>query len=106
MSTQAIENVEWVDEPGPDTQATRKMHSLNSPGGGDSYVLPAASASEIGGVKLATSVAAVASADAAAATGDAPTKAEFDAVVTLANELKTKLNSVLANVKSAGQMAS
>jgi len=38
----------------------------------------------------------VASADAQAAAGAAPTKAEFDAVVTLANELKKTLNSMLS----------
>ena len=38
----------------------------------------------------------VASADAKAAAGDAPTKAEFDALVALANELKKKLNSILS----------
>lgn len=38
----------------------------------------------------------VASADAKAAAGAAPTKAEFDAVVKLANELKKTLNSMLS----------
>lgn len=38
----------------------------------------------------------VASADAKAAAGEAPTKAEFDAVVKLANELKKTLNSMLS----------
>lgn len=38
----------------------------------------------------------VASADAQAAAGEAPTKAEFDAVVKLANELKKALNSMLS----------
>lgn len=33
--------------------------------------------------------------DAAAAAGDAPTKAEFDAAVTLLNELKAKYNGLL-----------
>lgn len=37
----------------------------------------------------------VAAADAAAAAGAAPTKAEFDAVVTLVNELKAKHNKLV-----------
>ena len=42
----------------------------------------------------ATSVAA---ADAVAAAGDPPTKAEFDAVVALANELKADFNALLTD---------
>jgi hypothetical protein len=38
--------------------------------------------------------AKVASADAVVAAGSAPTKAEFDAVVALVNEMKTKLNAI------------
>lgn len=38
----------------------------------------------------------VTSADAHAAAGEAPTKAEFDAVVKLVNELKKTLNSMLS----------
>lgn len=41
-------------------------------------------------------VATITSADAAAAAGDPPTKAEFDVVVTLINEIKTKLNAIAA----------
>ena len=37
----------------------------------------------------------VAAADAAAAAGATPTKAEFDAVVTLVNELKAKHNKLV-----------
>ncbi len=37
----------------------------------------------------------VTAADAAAAAGTAPTKAEFDAVVTLVNELKAKHNKLV-----------
>lgn len=37
-----------------------------------------------------------AAADAVAAAGAAPTKAEYDAVVALANELKHDLNAVVA----------
>lgn len=73
--------------------------------GGSAYVLPAATTSALGGVKKASGVTAVSSADATAAAGEAPTKAEFDAVVTLCNELKTQLNDLISKNKSAGQMA-
>lgn len=56
-------------------------------------------------VKKSSAVSAVASADATAATGEAPTKAEFDAVVALANELKTQVNDLISKAKTAGQMA-
>lgn len=42
----------------------------------------------------------ITSADAAAAAGAAPTKAEFDAVVTLANELKADLNKFVKQLTS------
>lgn len=46
----------------------------------------------------ASGTAAVTAADAtAAANDDGPTKAEFDAVVTLANELKAKLNTIIGS---------
>lgn len=51
-------------------------------------------------------IAAIATADAAAAAGEAPTKAEFDPVVALANANKAKINAVLAALKSAGIIAS
>jgi len=53
----------------------------------------------------ATTVAAVAAVDGVAAAGANPTKAEFDAVVTLANESKAQLNAALAALKAAGMMA-
>ena len=56
-------------------------------------------------VKKSSAVSAVASADATAATGDAPTKAEFDAAVTLLNECKAQLNDLISKAKTAGQMA-
>ena len=65
----------------------------------------AATTSAAGLVKKAGAVDPVASADAAAAAGEAPTKEEFAAVVTLLNECKSKLNSLIANEKTAGQMA-
>jgi hypothetical protein len=51
---------------------------------------------EVTGSFKASGVAAVTSADAAAAAGSTPTKAEFDAVVTLANELKAQVNQLLS----------
>lgn len=56
-------------------------------------------------VKKSSAVSAVASANATAAAGDAPTKAEFDAVVKLVNELKTQVNDLITKAKTAGQMA-
>lgn len=70
--------------------------------GGSAYMLPAATTAALGGVKKGASVAAVSAADATAAAGAAPTKAEFDAVVTELNETKKKLNAALASLKAAG----
>ena len=56
-------------------------------------------------VKKSSAVSAVASADAAEAASDTPTKAEFDAVVTLLNECKEQLNDMISKAKTAGQMA-
>ena len=96
----------------PDGHAVVKLVFVDDEGnptdiesGGSVYVLPAATTSALGGVKKSSGVAAVSSAKAIAAAGDAPTKAEFDAVVTLCNELKTKLNDFISKNKSAGQMA-
>lgn len=65
----------------------------------------AATTTTQGLVKKASATTAVSSSDATAAAGDTPTKAEFDAVVTLCNELKTQLNDLISKAKSAGQMA-
>lgn len=64
-----------------------------------------ATTTKAGLVKKASATNAVASADATAAAGDAPTKAEFDAVVTLCNELKAQVNDLITKAKGAGQMA-
>ncbi|HIU88869.1 MAG TPA: hypothetical protein IAC71_01265 [Candidatus Caccomonas pullistercoris] len=56
-------------------------------------------------VKKSSAVRAVASADAAEAASDTPTKAEFDAVVTLLNECKAQVNDMISKAKTAGQMA-
>ena len=52
-----------------------------------------------GAVKTSAKVAA---ADGAAAAGSAPTKAEFDAVVTLANDLKAKYNALITQLAGNG----
>lgn len=97
----ATRNVNVVDTPGPGP-----AEDMYIPGaGGSSYELPAATTSTMGGVKKASSVAAVSAADATStASTETVDPTEFAAVVTLCNELKAKLNSVLTNVKSAGQM--
>lgn len=64
-----------------------------------------ATTAKAGLVKKASATNAVASANATAAAGDAPTKAEFNAVVTLCNELKAQVNDLITKAKSAGQMA-
>lgn len=49
---------------------------------------------------MKASTSKVTAADAAAAAGSAPTKAEFDAVVTLANELKAKYNALATKLSA------
>ena len=48
---------------------------------------------------------AVTAADAAAAAGDAPTKAEYDVLVTLANANKAAINLILTALKEANVIA-
>ena len=60
---------------------------------------------DFGGVKKGVAVAKVAAADAVAAAGAAPTKAEYDAVVTELNETKRQLNALLASLTAAGTIA-
>lgn len=104
--TQATRNIHFTDEPGPDTQVVENVYADNLPEGGDPYVLPAATTEALGGVKKAATVAAVAAADATStASTETVNPAEFAAAVTLLNECKQRLNSVIANEKSAGQMA-
>lgn len=104
--TQATRNIHFTDEPGPDTQVVENVYADNLPEGGDPYVLPAATTAALGGVKKAATVDAVESTDATStASTDTVSPAEFAAAVTLLNECKKKLNSVIANEKSAGQMA-
>ena len=74
--------------------------------GGAAYTLPAATASVLGGVKMAATTPDVNASAAAAAAGDAPTKAEFDAVVSLANATRATLNALLGRLEAAGIVAS
>lgn len=78
---------------------------VNEDGTPFSGTAPAATVSAAGTVKKASATEAVSAANAAPAASTTVTKAEFDAVVTLCNELKTKLNDHLTKAKSAGQMA-
>ena len=104
--TKATRNIHFVDGPGPDTQVVEDVYADNLPEVGEPYVLPAATTEAMGGVKKAATVAAVASADATStASTETVSTAEFAAAVTLLNECKQKLNAVIANEKSAGQMA-
>lgn len=57
----------------------------------------------VGGLPTKTQVAGltnVTTADATAAAGSTPTKAEFDALVTLANATKAKVNQIIAALKA------
>lgn len=74
-------------------------------GGGGSYILPAATASTLGGVKEAATVEAVSAADASTAIAATYTQAEVQAIATLANANKTAINAILTNLKAAGIMA-
>lgn len=73
---------------------------------GAGYTLPESTTEKIGGVKQTVKVNAVASENATAAVGENPTKAEFDKVVNLANELKTQLNDLITKEQTSKQMSS
>lgn len=60
-------------------------------------------AGAVAALKAKTQIAALAAnsaANAAAAAADPPTKAEFDAVVTLANALKVTVNAIITALKA------
>ena len=82
-----------------------KDKPVNVTGGSAStpYVLPAAAENALGGVKLAN-VASAGNANAAVgvAAGDAPTKAEHDALVTAYNDLAKRVNALVAGLVAAG----
>ena len=65
-----------------------------------------ASTATAGVVKMASAVANVAAADASSTSStETVNPTEFAAVVTLANECKTKLNALLAAERTAGQLS-
>lgn len=92
-----------VEAPADPLQEQVEIAVEELPGG---YTLPAATAAALGGVKQSSVTALVAAADAAAAAGETVTKAEFDKAVTLLNECKAKLNSVISADRASGQAAS
>lgn len=73
-------------------------------GSGTAYVLPAATSDALGGVKLQVFGDAIgnASENVAAAAGEAPTKAEFDAVVTAYNSLAKQFNRLISGLSKSG----
>ncbi|GAA3384491.1 hypothetical protein [Streptomyces racemochromogenes] len=56
--------------------------------------------------KQTAAVANAGAATAAAAAGGTPTKAEYDALLTDVNALRTKVNALLAAMRTSGQLAS
>lgn len=64
----------------------------------------AATASTAGVVRMAAAVPAVSAADASPAASETVTKAELDAVVELANQLKSTVNQIISGATAAGQM--
>jgi len=73
-------------------------------GGGSAYVLPAATANALGGVKLQVFGDAIgnASENVAVAAGDAPTKAEYDALVASYNSLAKQFNRLISGLAKSG----
>lgn len=67
------------------------------------YLNPSAGAAREG--KQVAAVTNAAAATAVAAAGATPTKAEFDALLADCNALRTKLNALLAALRTAGVMA-
>lgn len=64
----------------------------------------AATADSAGVVRMAAAVPVVSAADASPAAAETVTKAEFDAVVALANALKSTVNQLISGATAAGQM--
>lgn len=92
--------------PGPLAQRVALVNPDGTPfSGGEAYVLPAATASELGGVKKASAVPAVSSPDATStASADTVDPTEFAALVTLANELKAAVNGTISAITESGAM--
>ena len=72
--------------------------------GGASYTLPAASQNALGGVKLQVFGEAIgnASENVAVAAGEAPTKAEYGALVASYNALAKQFNRLISGLTSSG----
>lgn len=69
------------------------------------YVLPAAAENTLGGVKLANvAISGTANASVAAAASTAPTKAEYDALVTAYNDLAQRVNALVAGLVASGAL--
>ena len=91
-----IEDVLFVDA---------KDKPVNVTGGSTStpYVLPAAAENTLGGVKLANvTISGTADTSVVAAASDAPTKAEYDALVGAYNDLAKRVNALVAGLVAAG----
>ena len=98
----AARNVHVVDAPTPGTPV-EDVYADNLPEAGEAYELPEATTGAIGGVRKAGATAAVSAADAAQAATETVTKAEFDAVVALANANKAAVNDLISKAQAAGQ---
>lgn len=69
------------------------------------YVLPAAAENTLGGVKLANvAISGTANASVAAAASTAPTKAEYDALVTAYNDLAQRVNALVSGLVASGAL--
>lgn len=69
------------------------------------YVLPAAAENTLGGVKLANvTISGTANASVAAAASTAPTKAEYDALVTAYNDLAQRVNVLVSGLVASGAL--
>lgn len=80
-----------------------KDNPVNVGGSSAAYVLPAATANALGGVKQANiTISGTATASVAAAAATAPTKAEYDALVTAYNDLAKRVNALVAGLVAAG----
>ena len=73
-------------------------------GSGTTYVLPAATAEALGGVKMAVFGNPIGnlSNEVAKAAGETPTKAEFDALVDRCNAIVSQFNRLISGQANAG----
>lgn len=101
MTTKYMRVVEGGDAPEGRSVCDVSIEGLPQPG----EAPEAATTAKAGVVKMAAALTKVTVADATAAAGEAPTKAEFDALVALANACKAAINGNADKAKSAGQSA-